>query len=113
MLLVPDVNDFIEKYLDSQLFSICLSCFIVFLSILSACGFINILISFFVIKSGMTSTDRVLGIVFGALRGLLLTLLALLCCSMLSTECWFMDSVIIKPAMDLVYKIKELLLSDI
>ncbi|AGF48314.1 colicin V production protein CvpA [Candidatus Kinetoplastibacterium oncopeltii TCC290E] len=113
ILFAPDVNYFIERYIDSQLISICLSYLVVFFSVLLACSFINILISFFVVKTGMSSIDRALGVVFGVLRGLLLILLFLLCCSMLSTEYWFMDSVLVKPAMDLVYKIREFLLSEI
>ncbi|AGF49020.1 CvpA family protein [Candidatus Kinetoplastidibacterium galati] len=113
ILLAPDVNYFIERHIDSALLSNCLSYLIVFFAVLLACFFINMFVSFFIIKTGMSSIDRTLGIVFGALRGLLLILLVLLCCSMLSTECWFMDSVLVKPTMDLVYKIKELLFTEI
>lgn len=73
-LLVP----YIEPYVGNDLLSQALSAAAVFFITLILVSFITIRISDFILDSGVGPIDRTLGFMFGALRGLLIVVVALM-----------------------------------
>ena len=71
----------------------------IFVVVLLACGIINFIISTLVDKTGLSGTDRLLGVVFGLIRGVLLVA-ALLLVARLTTpmadEAWWKSSALIQ-----------------
>lgn len=58
-------------YFDSDVIRIAVAIAILFISTLIVCAIVSYIISQLVQKTGLSSTDRVLGICFGVLRGIL------------------------------------------
>ena len=64
-------------YFDSDVISIAVAIAILFISTLIVCAIISYIIGQLVQKTGLSGTDRVLGICFGVLRGILVVALVL------------------------------------
>lgn len=73
-------------------------CFaILFIAMLFLGFIVNSLLSRFIAKTGLTGLDRMIGMVFGALRGTLVVGVLLLLCSVsiVSKEAWWKNSVLV------------------
>ncbi len=73
-LLVP----YVEPYVGNDLLSQAISAAVVFFVTLILVSFVTIRISDFILDSGVGPIDRTLGFLFGALRGLLIVVVALM-----------------------------------
>lgn len=73
---------------------------IMFVLVLIAGGLLNALIGILVEKTGLTGTDRVLGMLFGAARGVLIVGIAVMMFRLLDIdkESWWSESLVIRMA---------------
>ncbi|MEP0520962.1 MAG: CvpA family protein, partial [Hyphomicrobiales bacterium] len=74
----PYVLPYVEPYVGNDLLSVALSAAAVFFVTLIIVSFITIRISDFILDSGAGPIDRTLGFMFGAARGLLIVVVALM-----------------------------------
>lgn len=74
-------------------------------------GLVNYLIVQLVERTGMSGTDRLIGMVFGAARGVLLVAVLVLLAGLtpLPREGWWMDSVLVGYFEELAFWLRELL----
>lgn len=88
-LLVP--------YIDTPSLRVIAACSILFVMTLLLGGLVNYLISQLVKATGLSGTDRFLGMVFGAARGALLVVVAvgLLSLAPVEADAWWRESVVI------------------
>ncbi len=61
-------------YFDSEIIRLSLAIFILFFGTLIVIGFVNLTITTILKKTGLSGTDRMLGMIFGAARGLVIVL---------------------------------------
>lgn len=78
LFFYPLVLPYIEPYVGNDLLSVALSAASVFFVTLIVVSFITIRLSDFILDSGAGPIDRTLGFMFGALRGLLIVVVALM-----------------------------------
>lgn len=76
-LLYPQVQPFVQPYFDNRTVATIVSAAAIFFVALIIASYITMKISDFVIDSRVGAVDRALGFVFGALRGVLLMIVAL------------------------------------
>jgi len=86
-LLYPHVLPLIQPYFDSKTIATIVAAAAIFFIALIIASYITMKISDFVIDSRIGAVDRVLGFAFGALRGILLTIVAL----------WFFNFLVKEP----------------
>ena len=84
---------------------------LLFFSVLILGGIVNYLIAQLVSKTGLTATDRVLGIVFGVVRGVVIAALIVLLAGLttLPQEQWWADSMLLKHFQDVALWIRGFL----
>ncbi|RCX32171.1 CvpA family protein [Thioalbus denitrificans] len=92
-----------------------LAFFALFLATLVAGGLVNFLIGQLVDKTGLSGTDRVLGMVFGAARGVAVVALLVLLAGLtpLPQDPWWQDSMLLPHFQMLAIWIREFLPPDI
>lgn len=61
-------------FIDNDMAKIALALFVLFIGTLMAIGVVNLIISLILKKTGLSGTDRILGVIFGAARGLLIVI---------------------------------------
>jgi membrane protein required for colicin V production len=90
-------------YFDEQIVRSALAIFILFFGTLILLGFVNLTINLILKKTGLSGTDRMLGMIFGAVRGIVIVLFLGSAFSLLlnsgflngiKNEPWLNDSVI-------------------
>lgn len=88
---------------------------IILISLLILGGLIVYLISFIVDKTGLSATDRIIGLVFGGLRGVLLVTLLVLLAGLtpIPEDPWWQQSILIGYFEALVIKLQLWLPTDI
>lgn len=92
----PELAKHLPISVETEVVRISIAFAALFIVVLVIGGLINYLISQFVKKTGLSGTDRLLGLIFGALRGgLIVTLLALIATRLvpaMQTEPWWQQS---------------------
>ena len=72
----------LERWISSPAIRWLVGFFIIFIGVLAVTAFINMLISKLVVKSGLSGTDRMLGLVFGVVRGAIIVSIMVFICQM-------------------------------
>ncbi|MFT0211095.1 CvpA family protein [Pseudomonas sp. F1_0610] len=87
----------LEPYIDTPSMRVIVACTILFVIALLLGGLVNFLISQLIKVTGLSGTDRVLGMVFGAARGAMLVVIAvgLLSLAPVRQDQWWHDSALI------------------
>jgi membrane protein required for colicin V production len=88
---------------------------IAFILILIAGGLINVLVGMLVNKTGLSGTDRVLGMVFGAARGMLIIGIVVMVFRLLELdrEQWWSESVVIRYSEPVAQRLQEVFYAGI
>jgi|TARA_B100001059_G_scaffold234859_1_gene278671 membrane protein required for colicin V production len=89
--------ELLAPYIETPSLRVIAACSILFVMTLLLGGLINYLIGQLVIVTGLSGTDRFLGMVFGAARGALLVVVAvgLLSLAPVEADTWWRESVVI------------------
>ena len=89
--------ELLAPYIETPSLRVIAACSILFVMTLLLDGLINYLIGQLVIVTGLSGTDRFLGMVFGAARGALLVVVAvgLLSLAPVEADTWWRESVVI------------------
>jgi membrane protein required for colicin V production len=91
------VSDLLIKYISVPSVRLISAFALIFIITIIIGGLVNFLLSQLIIKSGLSGSDRALGVVFGLARGILLIAVMLLFMSLtsLKNESWWQHSIII------------------
>jgi len=94
ILFTNEVATYISVYVKSEFIASIASFLLLFVGVLVIGALVNVIVSAFVSKSGLTISDRFLGSIFGLIRGVLIAVLAvfLLSNSNLQEKSWFQKS---------------------
>ena len=109
-----EASVFVEPYIEAPSLARA-ACFIgLFLSVLVMTALVNMFAGLVVDKSGLSGTDRVLGMVFGAARGAIFVGVLVLLAGITSMpqDPWWRESALIKHFEILALEIRRLLPSD-
>ena len=107
--------ELLEPYIESPTIRTGSAFAILFVTSLIIGAIINFMASQAVTKTGLTGTDRSLGVVFGAARGLLIVTMLVLLAGLtpMPSEPWWDDSAMIEFFSDMANWIKDILPQDI
>jgi len=111
----PPLADLLESYVESPTIRTGASFAILFVSSLIIGAIINYMASQAVTKTGLTGTDKTLGVVFGAARGLLIVTMLVLLAGLtpMPSEPWWNDSAMIEFFSDMANWIKDIMPRDV
>ena len=106
-LLVP--------YIESPTLSQAAAFAVLFISTLIVGAIINYMVSQLVSKTGLSGTDKMLGLVFGAARGILIVAMIVLFAGLtpMPSESWWQESIMVEHFMKVALWIKDLLPAEI
>jgi membrane protein required for colicin V production len=108
--------DLLEPYIESPTIRTGSSFAILFVSSLIVGAIINFMVSQLVSKTGLTGTDKSLGVVFGTARGVLIVVIVLALLTELTpmpSESWWQESSMIEYFASMASWIKDVLPEDI
>ena len=108
--------DLLEPYIESPTIRTGSSFAILFVSSLIVGAIINFMVSQLVSKTGLTGTDKSLGVVFGTARGVLIVVIVLALLTELTpmpAEPWWQESTMIEYFVRMASWIKDVLPEDI
>lgn len=114
-LLGPIAADFLVDYVSTPSVRLAGSYAAIFIGVLIAGAIINYFVGKLVKSSGFAGTDKVLGLVFGGARGLIIVLIFILLAgvTVVSQDPWFRSSLVIQYLAPWAEKMKALLPEDI
>lgn len=103
--------DMLSAYIESLTISQAAAFAILFISTLIIGAIINYMVSQLVNKTGLSGTDKMLGIVFGAARGVLIVSMVVLFAGLtpMPQEAWWQESILVEQFMKVAIWIRELL----
>ena len=107
--------ELLEPYIDSATIRAGTSFSILFVSSLVVGAIVNFMASQAVAKTGLTGTDKSLGVVFGAARGVLIVTMLVLLAGLtpMPSEPWWDDSAMIEYFSEMASWIKNILPQDV
>ncbi|HKM27342.1 MAG TPA: CvpA family protein [Thiopseudomonas sp.] len=87
----------LQPYIDTASLRTITACAVLFVTTLIVCGLVNFILVQLIRATGLTGTDRLLGMVFGAARGLFLVvvLVGLLSLAPVEQDSWYQQSTLI------------------
>lgn len=106
---------YLEPYIEADSLARGVSAIGLFLAVLMATALVNLVAGLVVDKSGLSRTDRLLGMVFGAARGALLVGVFVLLAGITSMpqDLWWRESALIRHFEVLALEMRRLLPSDL
>lgn len=107
--------DLLEPYVESPTIRVGSAFAILFITTLIVGAIVNFMASQAVSKTGLSGTDKSLGVVFGAARGLLIVTMLVLLAGLtpMPTEPWWNESAMIEFFTEMANWIKDILPQDI
>ena len=100
----PVLSDIFNPYIETSSLRIVCAGAILFVTVLVIGGLMGYLVTQLVNKTGLTGTDRLLGLIFGFARGVLVTSVLILLATLtaIPQDPWWSQSVLIKASMPMV-----------
>lgn len=107
--------ELLKPYIESPTISQAIAFSVLFITTLIVGAIINYMVSQLVSKTGLTGTDRTLGVVFGAARGILIIAMIVLFAGLtpMPSESWWQESQLVEHFMKVALWLKELMPEDI
>lgn len=107
--------EMLSAYIESPTISQAAAFAILFISTLIIGAIINYMVSQLVNKTGLSGTDKMLGIIFGAARGVLIVSMVVLFAGLtpMPQEAWWQESIMVEQFMKVALWIRDLLPQDI
>ena len=107
--------DLLHAYIESPTISQVAAFAILFITTLIVGAIINFMISQIVDKTGLSGTDKTLGVVFGAARGVLIVSMIVLFAGLtpMPSESWWQESILVEHFMRVALWIKDLLPEEV
>ncbi len=111
----PNLSTLLNAYIETQFIRLISAFIALFVITLILGALVNNVISALVEKTGLSGTDRSLGVIFGLLRGGAVVVLLLLLAGMtpMPQDSWWQNSVMIQYFKNLVIWARDLLPADI
>ncbi|MEE9492915.1 MAG: CvpA family protein [Gammaproteobacteria bacterium] len=115
VMFFEELSELLASWIESPTIRNIAAFALLFLGVLLLGGIINYLVSQLVSKTGLTATDRILGIFFGAARGIILSAILVLAAGFTSLplEQWWSDSMLIEYFQELAIWLKNYLPENI
>ena len=109
------LSTLLAEYISTPTIRLFLAFFILFAITLVLCALVNHLISQLVEKTGLTGTDRSLGVIFGLLRGVAIVTILVLGAGAtpMPADSWWQNSLLIENFEKLALWVRDLLPTDI
>ena len=109
------LSDFILPYIESPTISQAVAFAILFIITLIVGAIINYMISQLVSKTGLSGTDKLLGMIFGAARGVLIISMIVLFAGLtpMPSEVWWQESSLVPHFKEIAVWIQEWMPQDI
>ena len=111
----PVLAEIFTPYIESPTISLAAAFAALFILTLIVGAIINYMVSQLVNKTGLSGTDKMLGMVFGAARGVLIVSMIVLFAGLtpIPSENWWQESIMVDQFMKVAVWIKDLLPADI
>ncbi len=109
------LSDILNSYIESPTISQAVAFAILFITTLIVGAIINFMISQVVDKTGLSGTDKTLGVIFGAARGVLIVSMIVLFAGLtpMPSESWWKESMLVEHFMGIALWIKDLMPADV
>ncbi|MCK4707588.1 MAG: CvpA family protein [Gammaproteobacteria bacterium] len=109
------LTDFLLPYIESPTISQAVAFAVLFISSLIVGAIINYMVSQLVTKTGLSGTDKLLGMIFGAARGVLIIAMIVLFAGLtpMPSEVWWKESILIPEFMDIAVWIQQWMPQDL
>ena len=107
--------DLLTPYIDSPTIAQVVGFAVLFLSTLIVGAIINYMVSQLVTKTGLSGTDKTLGVVFGAARGVLIVAMIVLFAGLtpMPSEAWWQESLMVDHFLKVAVWIKDFMPQDV
>ncbi len=107
--------DLLLPYIESPTMAQAVAFALLFLATLIVGAIINYMVSQLVSKTGLGGTDKTLGVVFGAARGVLIIAMIVLFAGLtpMPSEPWWQQSILVEHFLNVALWIKDLLPQDV
>lgn len=107
--------DMLTPYIDSPTITQVVSFSVLFLATLIVGAIINFMVSQLVTKTGLSGTDKTLGIIFGAARGVLIVSMIVLFAGLtpMPSESWWQESIMVDHFLKVAIWIKDFMPEDV
>ena len=115
MLFFHDLSNWLARWIDTPSISDVVAFTILFVSTVVLGGLVNLLAGQLVAKTGLTATDRALGMVFGIARGVVIVAVLVLLAGLttLPQDPWWSESVLLRHFQDLALWLRSFLPPDV
>ncbi len=109
------LSELLLPYIASPTLSVAAAFAGLFIATLIVGAIINYMVSQLVSKTGLSGTDKTLGVIFGAARGILIVAMVVLFAGLtpIPSEPWWQDSMMVEQFQKIAEWIKNLLPSDL
>jgi membrane protein required for colicin V production len=111
----PAMSELLAPYIESPTIGLAVAFAILFILTLIVGAIINYMVSQLVTKTGLSGTDKMLGMIFGAARGVLIVAMIVLFAGLtpIPSETWWQESMMVDHFMKVAIWIKDILPTDI
>ncbi len=109
------LSDLLLPYIESPTISQAVAFAILFITSLIVGAIINYMVSQLVSKTGLSGTDKLLGMIFGAARGVLIIAMIVLFAGLtpMPSEAWWKESILVPQFMEIAVWIQQWMPQDI
>ena len=115
-ILMPHFVDMSISFINPSLLSMAVAFALLFIATLIVGAIVNFMVSQLVSKTGLSGTDKLLGMIFGAARGILIITIivfALLAYTTFPSQPWWTESILVDHFKDASVMLKDFMPQDL